>query len=175
MTNERSDNPEKLLERDHAESHQLLGELVDALTGGDSELSFRLLDLFWARLAMHIRAEHLHLFPSITNALDEQQHPQVTQTTSAIGELREDHDFFMKQLAIAIKLMREDQNMPQVERLAEVRRIVAAVSAKLERHNAVEENVIYGLPQELLTDSQRIALASEIFRELENVPPRFGR
>ena len=169
------ENPAKLLEDDHAELHQLLGELVKALTGGDFEPSFRLLDLFWARLAIHIRAEHLHLFPSIVNVLHQHQHAQMRDITSAIDELREDHDFFMKQLATAIKLMRADQNTSRAELLSEVGRIVSTVSSRLERHNAIEENIIYGLPQELLSESQRGALTAEVLRELKNVPPRFGQ
>lgn len=49
---------------DHSEMDALLEEFFDALCCADVELIYQTLDFFWARLAMHIRAEHLHLFPA---------------------------------------------------------------------------------------------------------------
>jgi hypothetical protein len=57
-----------LLERDHEELDGVLGELLLALDHGERDESFARLDLLWARLAIHIRAEHLCLFPAILDA-----------------------------------------------------------------------------------------------------------
>ena len=59
-----------LLEEDHESLAQLLAELDAELAEPNIARAFALIDLFWARLAVHIRAEHLHLFPAITNAPD---------------------------------------------------------------------------------------------------------
>ena len=53
----------------------------------------------WARLAVHIRTEHLHLFPAIAR--------RVNAAERAIDRLRADHDFFMRELAQAIAILRE--------------------------------------------------------------------
>lgn len=65
------------LASDHAELDELLGELFAAFEAGEIELIYRTLDLFWARLAMHIRAEHLHLFPAILGAFESGQTNQL--------------------------------------------------------------------------------------------------
>ena len=58
-------NPvESLLEDDHESLGQLLTELDGELAKHNFPRAFELLDLFWARLAIHIRAENLHLFPA---------------------------------------------------------------------------------------------------------------
>lgn len=44
---------------DHSEIDQLIHELLGALDKKDRAQSFEHLDLLWARLAVHIRAEHL--------------------------------------------------------------------------------------------------------------------
>jgi hypothetical protein len=62
-------NPvESLLEDDHASLGQLFAYLDEELARPDIARAFELLDLFWARLAVHIRAENLHLFPALANA-----------------------------------------------------------------------------------------------------------
>src|SRR6185436_15563538 len=62
-------NPIKsLLEDDHESLGQLLTELDGELANHNFPHAFELLDLFWARLAIHIRAENLHLFPALDNA-----------------------------------------------------------------------------------------------------------
>jgi len=62
-----------LLGHDHTDLGESLSELFAALNAGDVEKSYERLDMFWARLAMHIRAEHLHLFPAILRTVEE--HP----------------------------------------------------------------------------------------------------
>ena len=59
---------ESLLEDDHAALGELLAELDSELAKPNFVRGFELLDLFWARLAVHIRAENLHLFPALANA-----------------------------------------------------------------------------------------------------------
>lgn len=49
---------------DHGALDEVLSQLWKALDTGDVLVSHDKLDLFWARLAVHIRAEHLHLFPA---------------------------------------------------------------------------------------------------------------
>ena len=90
-----------VLSDDHREVDLLLADALENLRLGNGLEAFQALDLFWARLAMHIRAEHLHLFPAVLNT----SHPdsEVPQTLEA---LRRDHDFFMHELADAIKAMR---------------------------------------------------------------------
>jgi hypothetical protein len=48
---------------DHAALDEVLRQLQEPLDTADVAASHAQLDLFWARLAVHIRAEHLHLFP----------------------------------------------------------------------------------------------------------------
>lgn len=57
------------LARDHGELDLLFAELRVAFEAGDIREIHLRLDLFWARLAVHIRAEHLQLFPAIVRAL----------------------------------------------------------------------------------------------------------
>ena len=61
---------EDLLGKDHKQLDRLLGAVRAALEGENCVEAFQTLDLFWARLAMHIRAENLHLFPSVLNKLE---------------------------------------------------------------------------------------------------------
>ena len=100
-----------LLERDHEELDGVLGELFLALDHGERDESFARLDLLWARLAVHIRAEHLCLFPAILGApqtllTGRGDAPNLEELQSAIRVLRSDHDFFMHELAGAVNLMR---------------------------------------------------------------------
>jgi hypothetical protein len=59
---------ESVLEDDHESLGQLLTELDADLAKPNIARAFELLDLFWARLAVHIRAENLHLFPALASA-----------------------------------------------------------------------------------------------------------
>src|ERR1043165_845632 len=101
-----------LLAHDHISLDGLLRDVIAALDAGDAQRSHARLDLFWARLAVHIRAEHLHLFPAILGALREKRGgkiaaaPSLAEAQEAIEELRHDHDFFMRELAGAVQLMR---------------------------------------------------------------------
>src|ERR1043166_3376268 len=94
-----------------AHHHAVLDRLLhQVLNTRDVKRGFEQLDQFWARLAMHIRAEHLHLFPAIRQALGEGQDigaPSLSEAESVIAKLRSDHDYFMRELASAIGLLRQ--------------------------------------------------------------------
>jgi hemerythrin superfamily protein len=175
----------KVLSNDHAELDALLEEIFAALDTGDTRHSFQRLDLFWARLAMHIRAEHLHLFPKILAAVEERKTtgengqclPAPEKARMFIEELRADHDFFMRELASAVKQMRRlpdsnEQTASQI--LLDTRKKLAAIKRRLERHNRIEESQIYQWADEILNLSERAALDHKIKEELENMPPRFA-
>jgi len=140
---------------DHDDLHRLLEQLKRALAEMDSEATRSRLDLFWARLAVHIRAEHLRLFPAVKNAT----------SPSVIAQLREDHDFFMRGLASAIAAVPD---------LNQVATIVKAVEERLNAHNQLEEKQIYALISSNLSPEEQAQLASQLEEELMKHPPRFS-
>lgn len=183
-SSEKSSGSEKLLAADHNELDQLLRALLTALDEADVAAAFARLDLFWARLAMHIRAEHLHLFPEIIKEVNQQAGrsaeatARLTGVPEAIAQLHKDHDFFMHQLAISIKTTRASltavDRRSAVNDLAEVRKMMTTLSTRLEAHNKLEEELVYRLATELLEPSQQSRLEAGIRKELENLPPRFN-
>ncbi len=58
------------LAHDHSELDDTREELTAALDDGDTERALQWLDLFWARLAIHIRAENIQLFPTLQCAAE---------------------------------------------------------------------------------------------------------
>jgi hemerythrin superfamily protein len=169
---------------DHADLGELLAEVRTALEAGDIKRSHARLDLFWARLAMHIRAEHLHLFPAILGALNETPKvnagttPSLSQALDAIEQLRRDHDFFMHELARAIATMRHlltssDQRFPARD-LEDVNAQIIAVAERLATHNALEETHVYLWVKGLLNDEEQAELEMLMHRELGNLPLRFN-
>ena len=160
------------LSDDHRTVNQVLQQLVTALHNNDVTASYSKLDLLWARLAVHIRAEHLHLFPAVLNQL------AGTETKSMIENLRADHDFFMHELARAVGILRnlpgaiDDQEIEA--RLASVLAVVLEVEKRLAHHNTMEENHIYRLASTILTEEEQIGLATRVNTELENRPSRFS-
>jgi len=172
-----------LLEHDHEEIGEVVSDLLTAIDGSSVEESFRLLDLFWARLAVHIRAEHLHLFPTILNELDSSRKDETNNTLSldearkAIAQLRTDHDFFMHELASAIKQMRDflakPEPFPDPNMLQGIRAIVEAVRGRLEAHNKLEEERVYRWVDEVLNPEKQIRLVAKLKHEIENLPPRY--
>lgn len=152
------------LSHDHHAVSEVLEQLLTALENKDVETSYSRLDLLWARLAVHIRAEHLHLFPAVTDRLSEAQ--------VVIKTLRADHDFFMHELARAIGILRE---LPGNEaKLATVADTVRKVEERLATHNDIEENQIYRWSSTLLSESEQLELLARINAELEKRPPRFS-
>ena len=166
-----------VLAHDHSEIDTLTVEVLAALEDGDQLKVFARLDLLWARLAVHIRAEHLCLFPSILEAdFTRSDGPQYQEVQSAIDQLRLDHEFFMRELGTTVKAIRKQENVSNREVLKqfrEVRRAVLEIQSRLARHNQLEENHVYKWVNTLLDEAERSALLARIKRELENVPPRF--
>lgn len=178
-----SQSADELLGNDHAALDQLLKELFAALDQAEIPAVFARLDLFWARLAMHIRAENLHLFPAILSRLEKtapqlKDLPPPVEALEAIARLQADHDFFMHELAAAIKAVRRLKDIGHSEgdgqTLDEVRASIMAINKRLESHNQIEEQLIYRLPAKVLTPSEQRTLTAGIERELQNLPPRFN-
>lgn len=162
--------PDLLLTADHAELDGLLADAFEALKSGNGEQAFASVDLFWARLAMHIRAEHLHLFPAIEAlpfaATDK------AKTDTMLNELRSDHNFFMRELVAAIKLLRDETGgMVGLETTAESLR---QVKDRLALHNEIEETRVYPLVFLRLPPDEAAALHSKMEFEITNMPPRFA-
>ena len=154
---------------DHAALDKVLKQLQTALLRSDLETAQAKLDLFWARLAVHIRAEHLHLFPTVLAKFDEAE--------TLIAELRRDHDFFMYELARAIEIMRKlstslEHPILNAE-LDNVKNIVSEVEQRLLKHNEMEETQIYRWATTLLNSEEQAQLGNQITTELRKHPPRF--
>ncbi|MEZ5344239.1 MAG: hemerythrin domain-containing protein [Pyrinomonadaceae bacterium] len=168
-----------LLTSDHRELDALLGRLYAAIDAGIPTGIFEKLDIFWARLAMHIRAEHLHLFPAILKAVESKEKtsldPSLESVQSTLNQLRKDHDLFVRELAAAVRLAREIvvEDKAVAEKISMIRTRVAGVHKLLEQHNEVEESHVYLLAERLIDSSQRTALIELEQRELDNLPPRF--
>ncbi len=174
----------RILERDHSLLSELLIDLQSRLQQQEAARAFELLDLFWARLAVHIRAENLCLFPTILNAPRELFGtnggvPSFEEVKAAVEGLRSDHNFFMDELSKAVKTFREimakDETSHHVaEQLAPIRERVDAVSLRLESHNVLEEDQVYKWPSLILSASDCQDLEAALRRELENLPGRFA-
>jgi len=143
---------------------KVLEQLLAALDIKDVQASHSRLDLLWARLAVHIRAEHLHLFPAV---LDRVAESDLSEAQAIVKNLRADHDFFMHELARAIGILREDK-------LTGVADIVRKVEERLATHNEIEENQIYRWSSTILSESEQLELLTRINAELNNRPPRFS-
>jgi hypothetical protein len=175
---------EDFMEQDHAALGEVFRQLDLTLGEGDTVRSFELLDIVWARLAVHIRAEHLHLFPAVLNALaeeagaDDPAKPSLTEARACLERLREDHNFFMSVLADAIKSLRELSRLAlngddSTEQMETLRRKTTEVAARLKEHNRLEELKVYRWPATLLGSEAQVRLTGSLRRELENLPPRF--
>ena len=171
---------EALLEDDHESLGRLLSELNAELTKSNLARAFDLLDLFWARLAVHIRAENLHLFPAIANSSSlftgSGGLPTYTQAQSVLAHLRSDHGFFMKELAAMIKVIREiaGSKTARSEEVENLRERLAIITTRLEAHNRLEEEQAYIWPSLLFDERTLTELNDRLRHELENLPPRFA-
>ena len=174
-------NPvESLLEDDHESLAEVLTELDSELKKANVVRAFELLDLFWARLAVHIRAENLQLFPAIANAAaslftGKGNMPTSEEAHSILLQLRSDHDFFMKQLAQIIKAARELAGQKAASRgeIKELRQQVTGIRKRLATHNLMEEGLVYTWPSLLFDEKTVATLGDGLRHELENLPPRF--
>jgi hypothetical protein len=172
-----------LLGHDHSDLDRLLSDAFSALDGGAVERSFITVDVFWARLAMHIRAEHLHLFPTLLRTIEAaaqkkelSDRPSLEAAQSKIAQLQEDHDYFMRELATAVKELRSLRDQPDQYQTSILRMVlerISAVSRRLELHNELEESQVYRWAGVLLEAPEQARLNQEIECELENLPPRF--
>jgi hypothetical protein len=176
----------KLLGHDHSELDQWLERFFAAAKKPDLDESFRALDVFWARLAVHIRAEHLHLFPATIAAVDRlgkrRQNsdgaPSAQTARQIIAQLREDHDFFMQELAAAIAQSRKERRRNEESSsavLSSVREKMLAVSERLQKHNTLEESEIYQWAEVLFGSEECIELNARMQKELVNLPARLLR
>jgi hemerythrin superfamily protein len=169
-----------LLAHDHSELDVALAGVFSALAAGEAEQSFKNLDIFWAHLAMHIRAENIDLFPTLLDASERALQrvgiPAQETIQEIITQLLADHDFFMSELAVAMKQLRKlrrSDGQDPAPALACVREQMARVSRRLEAHNALEEAQVYDWVDALLDDSERRALNERLRRQLDNLPSRF--
>jgi iron-sulfur cluster repair protein YtfE (RIC family) len=171
---------ESLLGDDHESLAELLSELDSELKKANLARAFELLDLFWARLAVHIRAENLHLFPAIATAASlftgKGNLPTAEEAHNILLQLRSDHDFFMKELAEMIKSARVLAGREEVPRreTKELRQRMTGIRKRLETHNLLEEALVYTWPSLLLDQKSVDALRDSLKHELENLPPRFA-
>ncbi len=170
----------KRLVNDHLALHRLLVQLQNALDQTDVGRTYSKLDLFWAKLAVHIRAEHLHLFPSILNFSENTKTaltPDIKEMQAVIDRLREDHDFFMHELAAAVlkarTMLNEGDTLIVESVLSDIRKTVDAVEQRLESHNEVEEKQVYLWVSGLLNQKEQEELAAAISTELKKRPARF--
>ena len=169
-----------ILENDHASLDQLLTELDKALAAPYQDRAFELLDLFWARLAVHIRAEHLHLFPALVSASSKfsgnDSLPSFAEVEENIARLRSDHDFFMKELGDMMKNVREirDKRSSLDKDGRQLRERLSVIRARLQGHNTLEEEHVYVWPAQVLDQQTYADLISQVRHELENLPPRFA-
>jgi len=171
------------LAHDHAELNSLLSQLWLALESGEVQQIHSRLDLFWARLAIHIRAEHLQLFPAILRSLreklkDTSPAPALGAVENSIKELSLDHDFFMHELAGAIKTVRDLAQITNRQfvdkQLEKLRTRIAAIEERLSAHNRLEEEEIYLWTGNLLSNAEQSELAARLREELVKMPPRFA-
>ena len=178
-----SEDTKGLLEEDHAKLGELLKSLSASFDGSDTNETLARLDLLWAHLAVHIRAENLCLFPALLDALsgrsatEDADAPPVAEVHEVIAQLRGDHDFFMHELAGAIKTLRALQSTPvdkdQLSKQWEsLRQSIARIAQRLETHNRIEEEEVYRWPGKFLSAAEQTRLAVRVRREIENLPPR---
>ena len=164
---------------DHIALDKLLKQLQAVLDSGEFAAIYTRLDLFWAKLAVHIRAEHLHLFPEVLNGVTRTaiEQPTPAEVRSAIEGLRADHDFFMHQLANAIARLRVLLNNSEAtvidDELNAVRNIIFEIEQRLATHNRIEESQIYHWATIALNTDEQTELAGRIDGELEKRPQRF--
>jgi hypothetical protein len=165
---------------DHVALDKILKELKAVLAGRDVIAGHAKLDLFWARLAVHIRAEHLHVFPAVLSHLESVKGgsaPDLSAAQSLIARLVADHDYFMVGLARLMKTMRELLKVSETEIINEqagyVSDMVDEIEQRLIDHNDLEEERVYRWVTTIPGSAHQEDLARQIIGELEKRPPRF--
>lgn len=171
------------LKTDHEILEEMLNQLKIQLGKPDLPWAFETLDLFWASLAVHIRAENICLFPAILNAPRERFGPangllEYDDAKATIEQLRNDHNYFMSQLGQAMKelrgLMIRPEDYPLEVTVTDLRKRIGSVGDLLRRHNTIEEEKVYLWPPQLLDDDSFERLQQGLRTEIENVPARFA-
>jgi iron-sulfur cluster repair protein YtfE (RIC family) len=175
------DTVEALLEDDHESLGRLLNEVDAELGKPDITAFLKLLDRFWARLAVHIRAENLHLFPALSDAspplfTGEGNLPTAEEAHDIILRLSSDHSFFMRELASIMKAAREcvERKSTPPEKISEWRDVLTGISERLDAHNRLEEEQVYLWPSILFDEKTVASLRARIQHELQNLPPRLA-
>jgi iron-sulfur cluster repair protein YtfE (RIC family) len=170
---------EEFLLQDHETLAALLDDLSLALQRPDVLRAFELLDRFWARLAVHIRAENVCLFPAILNApaklfVAENGFPEVNEVRAAIAKLRNDHNFFMDELGRTLKTMRgllsAEHHEDERQQIDNVVLRISAVASRLKEHNKLEEEKVYPWPTIVLTAGELARLHDALRFALRNLP-----
>lgn len=165
---------------DHAELDRIMGEGERALTTGDARAALESLDLLWARLAVHIRAEHHVLFEVLSDAVRASGgDPGPEEVESTLLRLREEHDIFMTELADAVNALKragaEGNETVGGDVLQTVQSHLDTVRERMPDHNALEEERVYRWLGELLPLDQQDNARERMATELRNLPPRFSR
>jgi len=172
---------DKLLDHDHSELEGLLAEFFRALDRKDAGRGHDTLDLFWARLAVHIRAEHLHLFPALLHlpvgTTRPAGAPSPETVKAATDKLRQEHDFFMNEIFAGLKLLRKLPGLTNKPEIAGVfqsmRQRMSDVSERLHQHNEHEETLVYRWAENWLPRAELVILQDHMRKELAHLPPRF--
>lgn len=165
---------------DHAELDRIMGEGERALSAGDAEVALERLDRLWARLAVHIRAEHNVLFEVLSEAVEASGgDPGPDEVQATLLRLREDHDLFMRELAEAVNDLkaaraRDDERFEEETR-SRVQSHLDRVRDRMPTHNALEEERVYRWLGELLPLDQQDAARERMAVELRKLPPRFTK
>ena len=171
-----------MLEDDHESVGELVASLRATLAGADVRMALGLLDILWARLAVHIRAEHLCLFPAILRAPSDlfsgrDGMPGRAEVEATVERLREDHNFFMREIAAGVGALRglltDPEGRDVKAQMRSVLLIVEAVASRLDVHNKLEEQRVYRWAGMLLNDVEQARLTADVRRELANSPARF--
>lgn len=163
-----------MLVEDHAAIDKLFDDVFAAFESDDPSGAFAKIDLLWAHLAMHIRAEHLHLFPTLLSVASKTDGAGVSKLANTIDGLREDHNFFMRIFAEVIKRMRGQTSVDSGTSFDEVKAWIETVKLRLVDHNEIEESAIYPLTETLLSVETSALLREKIEHEIANLPPRFS-
>ncbi len=173
----------ELLSDDHADLDELFDDLLASSRAPEAtDEIYRKLDTLWARLAVHVRAEHLQLFPALLQALDAKEGatpaalPDFEEIRSLVDRLRDDHDFFMHELAGAVKNMRlvleDGRREDAAELVGDVYAALVGVKERLAVHNELEEARLYRWAEAIFRDARGEDLKRRLGSELENLPPR---
>jgi hemerythrin superfamily protein len=173
--------PSQKLADDHLRLDSLLGDVKSALANENLPLALTQVDLFWAQLAVHIRAEHLCLFPAVINAVknfdpDAPDVPTRLEINKSIARLRADHDFFMKELSTVVQELRvvsDEQRGVSKPIVQSIHETLTAVERRLMDHNAREETEVYRWISKLLPPETTTELERAVTAQLESLPSRF--